>query len=231
MALVNTMVSSTLCCTNRPRPDAAVRRWSALVLLRRWALWCCLAFSLGLAGAGAVHAQDAGSVSDLRLERTDEGVYLSAQLLFKLPALAEDALYKGIPMYFVLEAQVARERWYWTDRKVAQAERYLRLSYQPLTRRWRLNMANEPLDRTGLGVVLGQNFDTLDEAVEALQRVARWKIADVGALAAGENYSVRLDFRLDMSQLARPFQIGALGSNGWSLALDHRARVVVEVRP
>ncbi len=170
-------------------------------------------------------------MSDLRLERSDEGLYLSAQLRFALPRLVEDALYKGIPMYFVLEAQVARERWYWFDRQVAQAERHLRLSYQPLTRRWRLSVAAEPLERTGLGVVLAQNFDALADALEALQRVARWKIADAGAAAVGTPYQVQLAFRLDTSQLARPFQIGALGDDGWSLALTERARVVVEARP
>ena len=245
MAPVNTMVSFTPCCT-KPLPtearNALAARGPALPWRARLLPWCrALAWALAwllalvLLGTTAVRAQDTASgadaVSGLRLEHSDEGLYLSAQLLFKLPALVEDALYKGIPMYFVMEAEVARERWYWTDRQVALAERYLRLSYQPLTRRWRLNMATEPLQRTGLGVVLGQNFDALDEALVALQRVARWKIAEPGAVTLGSPYSVRLAFRLDTSQLARPFQIGALGSDGWNLAMDHRARVVVEARP
>ena len=183
------------------------------------------------AGASSAAGAAPNAVSSVQLEQGDEGLYLSMQLQFELPALVKDALYKGIPMYFVLEAQVARERWYWTDRQVAQAERYLRLSYQPLTRRWRLNMAAEPLERTGLGVTLAQNFDALDEAMDALQRVARWKIADPGTVTPGAAYSVRLAFRIDTSQLARPFQIGALGSNGWNLALEHQVRAVVEARP
>ena len=191
-----------------------------------------LVAGLGLPGAaGRAHAQEAGSASGLRLELGDPGLYLNAQLHFTLPLPVEDALYKGIPMYFVLDAQVARERWYWTDRQVAQAARYLRLSYQPLTRRWRLSTAAEPLERSGLGVVLGQNFDALGEALEAMQRVARWKIAEPGTVTPGMAYSVRLAFRLDTSQLARPFQIGTLGSNSWSLALEHRARTVVEPLP
>lgn len=214
--------------------------------VRALALALALTVALALLGAAAVHAQGTGlvagenvtagapgadPVSGLRLEQSDEGLFLSAQLHFELPPLVEDALYKGIAMHFVLEAQVARERWYWSDRQVAQAERYLRLSYQPLTRRWRLNMAAEPLERTGLGVALAQNFDALDEALDALQRVARWKIAAPGTVKPGAPYRVRLAFRLDTSQLARPFQIGALGSNGWSLALEHQVRAVVEARP
>ena len=245
MAPVNTMASFTHCCTkplptdvrNAPAARAPASPWRAQLRPCGKAIACALAWLLVLAllDSAAVRAQDAGLAADtvtgLRLERNDGGLYLSAQLLFKLPALAEDALYKGIPMYFVMEAQVARERWYWTDRQVAQAQRYLRLSYQPLTRRWRLGMATEPLERTGLGVVLGQTFDALSEALEALQRVSHWKIAEPGAVTPGAPYSVHLAFRLDTSQLAQPFQIGALGSNGWNLAMDHRARVVVEARP
>lgn len=240
------MVSSTPCCTKAPTPaPEAARRcwhrhwhWHAPTwrggLQRAAALLAvgALVAGLGLPGAaGRAHAQEAGSASGLRLELGDPGLYLNAQLHFTLPLPVEDALYKGIPMYFVLDAQVARERWYWTDRQVAQAARYLRLSYQPLTRRWRLSTAAEPLERSGLGVVLGQNFDALGEALEAMQRVARWKIAEPGTVTPGMAYSVRLAFRLDTSQLARPFQIGTLGSNSWSLALEHRARTVVEPLP
>ena len=182
-------------------------------------LWCCSLLAPALA-----HAQDAPQISDMRLERSEEGVYLSAALHFDLPQLAQDALYKGIPMYFVLEAEVARERWYWYDRTIVQAVRHLRLSYQPLTRRWRLNVSALPFENTGLGVVLGHNYDTLADALEGMQRVARWKIAEPALVEIDTPYSVQLAFRLDMSQLPRPFQISALGRNGWSLALERRQR-------
>ena len=246
------MVSSTPCCT-RPllldaAPAAALPRQALLPrgspgsLALSWLQGLAWAGVLAgaLLGAAGVQAQSGATssggatpnaVSGVQLEQGDEGLYLSMQLQFELPPLVKDALYKGIPMYFLLEAQVARERWYWTDRQVAQAERYLRLSYQPLTRRWRLNMAAEPLERTGLGVTMAQNFDALDEAMDALQRVARWKIAEPGAVTPGAAYSVQLAFRIDTSQLARPFQIGALGSNGWNLALERQVRAVVEPRP
>ena len=235
------MVSSTPCCTKALTRTLEAARWRWCRHAPAWwaglpraallAVWA-LAFGLGLPGAmGRLHAQEAGSVSDLRLELGEPGLYLNAQLHFELPLPVEAALYKGIPMYFVLDAQMARERWYWTDRLVAQAVRYLRLSYQPLTRRWRLSMAAEPLERSGLGVVLGQNFDALDEALEAMQRVVRWKIAEPGSVMPGMAYSVRLAFRLDTSQLARPFQIGTLGSSGWSLALEHHVRALVEPLP
>lgn len=189
-------------------------------------LWCCMALAL------PVQAQALPDANTMQLQRTEDGVYLSAALRFELPPLVEDALYKGIPMYFVAEAEVARERWYWYDRPLIQATRHLRLSYQPLTRRWRLNVSPVPFEKTGLGVVLGQNFDELDDVLDSLQRIARWKIAeDPTAVELGGRYRVQLHFRLDLSQLPRPLQIGALGRSGWDLSMARDQRLVVEPGP
>lgn len=152
-------------------------------------------------------------------------MFLSANLQVVLPELAEDALYKGIPMYFVAEAEVNRDRWYWYDRQVAQTSRYLRLSYQPLTRRWRLNISSVPFTNIGLGVVLGQTFDDYGDAMAAIQRFSRWKIAESDALEGDVIYTVHFRFRLDTSQLPRPFQIGAVGRSGWNLLVSRSQRV------
>lgn len=218
---VSMTVFSTHCCKN-PAPEPPARRWGAAAL---WALvlaWVCWAVAL------PAHAENPSGITEMRLERTEDGLYLSAALQFELPALVEDALYKGIPMYFTTEATVVYERWYWSNQLRAQAERHLRLSYQPLTRRWRLNVSPVPFSNTGLGVVLGQNYDDLDEALKAMQRIARWRVAEPAAVEPGEPYSVALRFQLDLSQLPRPFQIGALGRSGWSLSLARSQRLVVE---
>lgn len=198
-------------------------------LLREWVRVWMLALLCLVAWPGPAAAQaHAGESADLRLERSDDGLYLSAALQFDLPELAEDALYKGIPVFFVAEAQVLRERWYWSDRQVATATRYLRLSYQPLTRRWRLSTSSNAFSNTGLGVVLGQNFDELHDALMAMQRISRWKIADASEIDADAAHTVNFRFRLDMSQLPRPLQIGAVGSSGWSLLLSRQQRLVPE---
>lgn len=213
MGPVNMTVSSTPCCTRRP-PERAARGW-----LRWWwcaALACVLALCLPPLAA---RAQGHGEVASLEVEHTAAGVFLTAALRLELPALVEDALDKGISMHFVAQAEVVRQRWYWSDKTVASATRYLRLSYQPLTRRWRLAQSAEPFGPTGLGMALGQSFDDLDEALSAMQRIARWKIADGGAAGEGGGEVVNFQFRLDMSQLPRPLQIGAVGRSGWSMAL------------
>lgn len=177
----------------------------------------------------AVAAQvPASEVDSLRLERAEDGLYLSASVQFELPALAEDALQKGIPMFFVADAQVLRDRWYWSDRVVAETTRYFRLSYQPLTRRWRLNISSVPFSNSGLGVVLGQNFDNYSDAVASIQRFSRWKIAERDVIEADAVHTVNFRFRLDMSQLPRPFQIGAVGRSGWNLLVFRNQRLGAE---
>ena len=181
----------------------------------------------GLPGSARAEAPMT-EVSRLRFERAGEAVLLSAAVKFELPAAVEEALLKGIPMVFVAEADVFRERWYWTNKKVLSAERHMRLAYQPLTRRWRLNVASGLITNAGLGVALNQNFEALSDALAALQRLSRWKIADVSELDLEQRHLVEFRFRLDMSQLPRPFQIGTLGQTDWNISVSSSQALVLE---
>ena len=165
------------------------------------------------------HAQNVTEIVQFQVERLDEEVVISAQMAFELPVTVEDALLKGIPLFFVIEADVMRERWYWYDKKISSVERHMRLAYQPLTRRWRLNVTAGPGRDTGVGLALNQNFDTLPEVLSAIKRISRWKIADVTELYTTQKYKVDFRFRLDLTQLPRPFQIGALGQSDWDIAV------------
>lgn len=155
-------------------------------------------------------------ILQLEVERQADGLYLSANLQFELSAVIEDALQKGIPMFFVSEADIYRGRWYWYDKKVASAERHIRLAYQPLTRRWRITVASGVIGGTGFG--LNQSFDSLAEATAAVRRLARWKIADGADLEWDQKLSLDFRFRMDLTQLPRPFQIGALGQSDWNIS-------------
>lgn len=169
------------------------------------------------------------SITELRVERRDEGLQLSAAVHFELPFAVEDALLKGIPMFFVVEADIYRERWYWTDPRVASATRTIRLAYQPLTRRWRINVAAGLISSSsGLRATLNQNHDSLAEAVAAIQRLARWKIADAADVAPDVNHRLEFSFRLDLSQLPRPFQIGVAGQSDWTISAQLQERLRVE---
>lgn len=189
---------------------------TALELLR-----CLLCLGLMLGPMTLVRAQVvAPEVSQFRVERLDEGLYLSASLHFELPDAVEDALLKGVAMFFVAEVTVSQDRWYWLRKKVMSVERHTRLMYQPLTRRWRLSAASGMITNAGLSMALNQTFDSLPEALAAMQRISRWKFADLSSLDQEPRYVVEFSFRLDASQLPRPLQIGVLGQSDWALALS-----------
>lgn len=163
-------------------------------------------------------AQNAVELNQFRVDRMEDEVLLSAQLQFELSSVVEDALVKGIPMVFVASADVLRERWYWYDKKAVSVERHLRLAYQPLTRRWRLNQSIGAGSGSAVGLALNQSYDTLAQALAAIKRISRWKIADAADLDPSYKYRVEFRFRLDLGQLPRPFQIGALGQSDWDIA-------------
>ncbi|HWI81579.1 DUF4390 domain-containing protein [Ramlibacter sp.] len=190
------------------------------------ALAAVLALCL-LALAAPAQAQSGNAeITQLRLERSEEGLLLSANVRFDLPPVIEDALAKGIPMFFVAEAVLFRDRWYWYDKQVVTAARHMRLSFQPLTRRWRLVVSSSPIGNSGLA--LGQTFDTRDEALAAVQRIYRWKVAEPGDIDAEGRHNVDFRFRLDVSQLPRPFQIGAVGQADWSISAMRNQRLALE---
>lgn len=181
---------------------------------------------LALAFAASFAHADNAEIAMLRFDRTEEGLLLSANVTFDLPPVVDDALAKGIPMFFVAEASLQRDRWYWTDKHVATATRHMRLSFQPLTRRWRLVFSPTPIGNSG--VALGQTFDTQEEALAAIQRISHWKIAEASDIDPDSRYNVDFRFRLDVSQLPRPFQIGAVGHSDWSIGVSRNVRLVLD---
>jgi len=191
------------------------------------ALLCCLGLAVGWSPA-AMAQPAAAELTDFHLERQEGALYLSATVRLDLPAPVEDALVKGIPVHFVVDAELLRDRWYWYDRRVAAVARHMRLAYQPLTRRWRLNTSSEPIDAAGLGVSFTQYFDTLAEALLALRRISRWKIAEAADMEPGARHNVDFHFRLDVTQLPRPFQILGVGPSEWVIAVSRNQRLPVE---
>lgn len=158
-----------------------------------------------LAGATAARADDI-EITDVRLVATEEGVVLAADFAFDLnPRLAE-AVTNGVPLYFAVEFELTRPRWYWFDEKAADKRLQLRLSYHALSRQYRLS--------TG---VLQQNYPTLEEALNVLRRVRNWQVVDRGTALAEATYEVAVRMRLDVTLLPKPFQLSALTSRDLNL--------------
>ena len=198
-------------------------------MLERAAFACAFVLVLlatALAPASVRADVGATEITHMAVERGDEGILLSATVKFDLPTVIEEALAKGIPMFFVAEAAIYRDRWYWYDKRVSYAARHMRLAFQPLTRRWRLQVSSAPIGNSGL--VLGQMFDTREEALAAVQRISRWRIADHSTLDPESTQTVEFRFRLDVSQLPRPFQIGAVGQSEWNITASRAQRLELE---
>jgi len=177
---------------------------------RGWRLWPALWLlaALVLVWPPASRAE-APEFSEFEIVHNDEGVFLNFLIKYDLPRGVEDALQKGVPMYFVAEAQVFRDRWYWTDKRVSKATRVWRVAFQPLTRKYRVTFGG-----------LNQNFDNLADALAAVRRVTSWKVAEAPDIEAGARHYVELSYRLDTTLLPRPMQIGIGGQPEWTLLVE-----------
>lgn len=225
MARVTTTASSTPCC--KKTPDVLPARGQQ----RRALAQAVLAAGAAMVSASATWAQEVepaatpSAQSAVQLQREGSSLLLTASLDWSLPDLVLDALLKGIPVHFVADVHMVRERWYWSDQELLSAQRYMRLSYQPLTRRWRLYTGSQPFEGQGFGAALSSSFESLQDALQAMQRIVRWHIGPVTALPSQGEAVLQLRFRIDISQFPRPLQIGALGRSGWNLLVTHSERV------
>ena len=149
------------------------------------------------------------SVSYATLESQEDGYILNADIDFDLNPRLEDAVHRGVPLHFVLEAEISAPRWYWFDETIVGRRLEYRLSYQPITRKYRLNIGS-----------LYRNFDTVESAVQAMQRTRNWLVAPLGTLHNGRSYDAAVRFRLELNELPKPFQVSAIGSSDWTLETD-----------
>jgi hypothetical protein len=170
-----------------------------------------LVLCVGLAAAPPARA-DRIDAKKANLEAAEGGYLLEADFQIDLTPPLEEALNKGVPLYFTFEFELIRPRWYWFNEKIAGARQQYRLSYNALTRQYRVAVR-----------ALHQNFATLAEALEFMSRVRLREIVEPGAFSHGSTYTAAVRLRLDTSQLPRPFQITAIGSRDWSIGSDwHR---------
>lgn len=177
-------------------------------LLGRGARLALLAWPLAALAPGAARAQQGVELTSLRTSRAEGALTLDFAVRVVLPRAVEEALARGVPVYFVAQATVWRRRWYWRDERVARVSRQWRIAYQPLTGHWRV----------GLGG-LNQNHATLQEALAAASRGAGWKLADRTQIDPDQTYTVEFEYRLDTSQLPSPMQFGLFTQGDWAVGV------------
>lgn len=178
--------------------------------MRYWRklLSCCLFGLLLLSGPSSSLAVDI-SVRNPMLSPGDEGYVLSADFNINLNARLDDAIARGVTLYFVVDFELTRARWYWLDEQVISRSQTFQLSYHALTRQYRLSSG-----------ALHQSFASLDDAQRILSRLRNWLVLERGAVRPGESYQAAVRMRLDLSQMPKTFQVNALANRDWNLSSD-----------
>lgn len=154
------------------------------------------------------HAADGIELIETNLEATEEGYRLRTEFSLELTRSLEDALLRGVPLYFTTQVEITRPRWYWFDETAVSATRTVRISYNLLTRQYRASVDGN----------LHRNFAKLEEVLALLRRPSRWVIADSSALKRGELYLVSVQMGLDVALLPKPIQVSAISGNDWRLS-------------
>lgn len=141
--------------------------------------------------------------------KTQQGnIYIDVQVILELTPAMQDALEKGITLYFVATAEIERERWYWFNETKAIAVKEMRLSYQPLLEQYRVTIGG-----------LSRTFSTLSEALNLIGYIGSWHIANANALEGSGSKKLMFTFKLDHERLSRIFQLGVARDDEWRLSL------------
>ena len=176
---------------------------------------CCrkLLSSL-LYGALLLMLAQVASASDLtvrnpQLIADEEGYVLSADFNINFNSRLEEAVNKGVVLYFSVDFELSRPRWYWLDEQVIRRNRTYELSYHALTRQYHLS--------TG---ALHQSYATLEEVLRLISRLRNWQVLEKGEYKANQMYQARLRMYLDLTQMPKTFQVSALANKDWHLNSD-----------
>ncbi len=132
------------------------------------------------------------------------GIFFDGNFEIELSDQAKDVLSRGITLNFVLEVEVEKKRWYWFNRDIGEASESIRLSYSPLTRRYRVSIG---------GVT--QNFETLSQALQLMSSVSNLYLSSYRDIDDG--YKAQARFYLDTARLPKPFQVTLKREGGWDL--------------
>ncbi|KAA0091796.1 DUF4390 domain-containing protein [Trinickia soli] len=170
--------------------------------------WLWIGLTVYLAAAGPVRA-DTIAVQRASLQGDGSGWNLDARFDFELNSSLEDAVNKGVPLYFTTEFDLTRPRWYWFDAQPVSVTQTLRLSFQPLTREYRVSSGG-----------LQQGFSSLAEALAVVKHVTSWHVIDRNQVQPGETYTASVRMQLDTALMPKPFQVDAVNNRDWTLASD-----------
>jgi Domain of unknown function (DUF4390) len=185
-----------------------IRRYAHL--FSKMLLTCSLSLLALLAMPhGAAYAAEV-DITTAKLESYEDGYRMVAAFSFELSHDLEEAITKGIPVYFTTEVELTRPRWYWFDEKTIRSSQTVRIGYSIWTRHY----------TAAINGGVQQSFPTLEEALALVLRPRRWQVTDKAGLSAGATYNVAIRLKLDVNRLPGPFHISALNNSDWRLSSD-----------
>ena len=165
---------------------------------------------------GASFAASAEGIRASRTEGrlTDNGqLAISSRFQTTLPDQLKQAVSQGVPLHFVLSYQLTAPTLAAYRFKLGQivgdeSSVDYKLSYHPLTNRYRISVGT-----------FSTEYNSLDTALRGIGAISNWKVLSDGALDGERADHVRAQIRLNLStsQLPRPFQINAITSQNWQL--------------
>jgi hypothetical protein len=148
---------------------------------------------------------DGIQVDKAQARQSEDGYQLAVEYGINLNFALQQALSRGIPLYFVSEFSLTRSRWYWLDEDIFHSEQTTKFSYNVLTRQYRISRG-----------ALYQNFASLDEALNTLARQSSGTIP-MAMLGKANSYVAEVRLRLDTTQLPKLLQVNALTGRDWNL--------------
>lgn len=148
-------------------------------------------------------------VRSFKLENVENGFIVSVDSEIELNPTLEQALKKGVTLYFVTKFTLVEPRWYWLDSEVARIKTRIGLKYSTLTRQYYLS------DST-----FSKYFFSLKEALQAIQKLYDQPLHVTSNLSQTREYHATLRLWLDLTRMPKPFQVEALGSSAWNLTSD-----------
>jgi len=150
-------------------------------------------------------------IKSFALEATGVGYQINVDAAIELNNTLEQALEKGIVLYFVIRFALIDTKWYWVDDEVARSKLRIGLSYNALTRQYRLSHRSK-----------SQGFDTLSEALQELGTQHHIPVEEKLKLKPNMEYLASLQVWLDASRLSKPFQLESLSSKEWNLSSEKK---------
>jgi len=159
--------------------------------------------------AGAATSGDGIDVVQASVDPIEDGWAVNAQFDLTLKPRLDEALDRGLPLYFVIDFELTQPRWYWFDDRTVSTSLTYRLTYYALTREYRLSSGT-----------LQVGFPTLAEALNVMTRVHDWRVMDKSVIRPGETYIAAVRMRFDSSQLPKPILLTTLTSREWTMESD-----------